>query len=450
MRRWPVLLAPGALGLLGCPNKGDPGTFGSPTEPSTSVAAQPPKVTTSGDPLASPAEGARIVALAPAEPLPPDALSDQGELAGAEVAFEVRPLALAPVPTALGAVPTVVATAQAAGRGSLQVDLGVGRVRLRVGARTFALDDGDELVADRRRTGFLLHRGTSYRVVPPGALRALLAERRLDVAPLAPSRLLQGADLSVLGRPAVRHTVTTAYGVLQLDQLVLAPRPPSAPKDAGNPEAAVPPATSSTAPVLASGSAPPVASALPPAPLEPGIDGAGEALCRAFLELVAAEQTLGGPPCHPERVPIRVEIVFARGGGLAFDATSFREAPLPRAHFGFPRRGSKLVLEPLAEPLGWPLPDLLALRPKGDAATLELTTAPGLPRVAMIDGLGVFVHGTRTVSLRQGHYQIEWRTPLFEVVEPAVEIGVPGKAHASIGPWPLGSAAPIASVRTGP
>lgn len=74
----------------------------------------------------------------------------------------------------------------------------------------------------------------------------------------------------------------------------------------------------------------------------------------------------------------------------------------------------------------------------------------GLPRVALIDGVAVFVHGTQTISLRAAHYQLEWRTPLFEIVEPTIDVGVPGKAHASMGPWPAGSAAPIASVRTGP
>jgi len=322
------------------------------------------------------------------------------------------------------------------------VELSAGRTHLRLGPRAFALDEGDELVGDRRRAGWLLVRNAGYRVVPPGALRPLLTERRIDVMPLAPGRLGAGVEASVLGRPAVRHTVTTAYGVLQLDQIVFAAKPAVAPKDAG---------VEVGAPLASASVAASVVPPLPPAPtVESGLDGAGEALCRALLELVAAEQTLGGPPCFADRVPARAEIVFARGGGIVLEATSLREAPFPRALLGFPRRGSKLVVEPLAEPLGWPLPDLLTLRAKGEPGPLELGAPVGLPRVALIDGVAVFVHGTQTLSLRAAHYQLEWRTPLFEMVEPLVEVGVPGKAHASMGPWPAGSAAPIASVRTGP
>ncbi|MBK7401263.1 MAG: hypothetical protein IPJ34_34665 [Myxococcales bacterium] len=430
--------------LGGCPNNRDPSGGPNATEPSTIASPSPPKVTASGDPVGTSlsAEAPRIVALAPGEALPADALSDQGDVLGLELVVDVRPLGVSPPPVSLGAVPAAIVALSAAARGSLHVSLAAGRTHLRLGARAFALDEGDELVGDRRRAGWLFVRNSGYRVVPPGALRPLLAERRIDVMPLAPSRLGAGVDASVLGRAAVRHTVTTAYGVLQLDQIVFAAKP-IPPKDAG---------VDVGAPALSSASvAASVVAPLPPAPtVESGLDGAGEALCRALLELVAAEQTLGGPPCFADRVPARAEIVFARGGGIVLDTTSIREAPFPRALLGFPRRGSKLVVEPLAEPLGWPLPDLLTLRAKGEPGPLELGAPTGLPRVALIDGVAVFVHGTQTISLRAAHYQLEWRTPLFEIVEPTMDVGVPGKAHASMGPWPAGSAAPIASVRTGP
>src|SRR5437763_144069 len=62
--------------------------------------------------------------------------------------------------------------------------------------------------------------GERYRVLPPGALRAFLDEGRADVVPLAPARVTTGDAGNRLGRATQRSYVTTAYGTIELEQIV--------------------------------------------------------------------------------------------------------------------------------------------------------------------------------------------------------------------------------------
>lgn len=435
----------GLLSLLlllgGCPSTRE-GSSGPPAAASSSqVATAPsPPLSPSASVLASATVAPvdeRIVPLVAGESLAADPLID-GEVYGIELLFELRQRGLPGAPTHLGANAAAILAAQNASSGVLRATLGGGRMRLRFGARAFAMDEGWELRADRRRGGALLllpqQTGLGYRVVPTGALRPLLSERRIDVVPLGPTLLAKSTDAEPrFGRPVTRTRVTTAWGFLDLDQIEASSAPPS-PKPSANKGDARADAESE----------------------QQTLDGAGEALCRALLELVAADRAASGLPCAMGFVPVRAEIGFTHGGGLVLEGTSLRDGPIARSELTFPPPSARFTGAPLGDAKrALTSPEaLLAIRTKGESTSLDLVDKSPSPRVAVIDGVPAWLlpaGGDARVSLHSGRYVIEWRTPLGEIVERATEIDAPGRATVvQWVPSPLSSASPMASVRNGP
>jgi len=412
-----------AAALLGCPSQregpGNGGDAGPPTPamlPSSTVALPT-------EPVRADFEEPVAPALLPGVALQQDSEGSEGEAWGVELTMEVRPR------FANGATARSI--------GVLRVLLADGRVRIRFGPHAFGLGDGTELRAVRWRAGaMLLVHGTpsTYRIVPPGALRPLLNERRIDVIPLAPSRVGTSEAITRQGRSGEAATVTTSYGVLRLEQIV-APVPPRSMGPAHNK---------------------PTTDAATEAKVT-GVDGAGEPLCRAILELVAADRALGGRPCSPDHIPIAAEISFGQGGGLVFETTSIREGPIARVDLAFPPVDTKLASSPLAFEEPRTLLDteaLLGLHPKGDPSTLDLSSHAGQLRIALLDGVPVLCLApgqARALTVRAGRYSLEWRTPLGEVFDRAFEIDAPGRfVSGQPSPPSLPSASPMASARTGP
>ncbi len=372
-------------------------------------------------------EADKIVPLAPGEALTADV--GEGDSFGVELLFELRLLRAPAAPTHLGALPAMVTAAQSAHAGVIRASVAGSRARMRFGAHAFAIDEGYELRGDRGRGGaILVLPGNAYRVVPNGALRSLLNDRRVDVMPLAASQVAQLGASTHLGRATVRTRISTAWGTLDLDQIA----PPGAPRAA--------PRSDARSDAGETGEA---------------LDG-GEALCRTLLELIASNRALGGAPCAEAMIPVRAEIGYATGGGLLLEVTSLREGTIARSDVAFPPPSSFASRAPVPDgKFAFATGDaLLTLRAKGDPASLELSNKTPTPKLAVIDGvsLGVLAGGAeRAVALRASRYVIEWRTPLGEIVERAAEVDVPGKA--SVAQWvppPLSSASPIASARNGP
>lgn len=426
-----------AVATSACPSSRDNGSGGTAPGTASAVAAAPaPALHASATVLASATpqpETDLVVPLLAGEPLPSDTVASDSESAGAELLFEIRPRSAPGIPVHLGAVMPAVTSAQNLSSGVLRVTVAAGRVRVRVGPRAFALDDGWELRGDRGRGGFiLLLASNQYRVVPSGALRTLLSERRIDVMPLGPTHLARIADGSHLGRTTTRTRVTTAWGSLDLDQMTVSPPAKSASGPRGD--------ARSDAPELENTAS----------------DGGGEPLCRMFLELVGADRALGGAPCSPSLIPLRAEISFAVGGGIAIDAASVREGAVARSELAFPPTSAQLSTQALPEAKFTALGSdvLLSLRAKGEPAPLEVANKSPAPRWLFIDGVAValFPSGAeRSLSLRPSRYVLEWRTPLGEILERASEVNAPGRA--SVAQWvppPLSSASPIASARNGP
>jgi len=162
------------------------------------------------------------------------------------------------------------------------VDLApAGRMRFAFESDAFPLPVHSEL---RARTGYFGHvlvwaDATAYRVVPPGSLRALFAERRADVSPLLRATVRPAGNGYLLGHRTVHTELETSLGVLVLEQATVAGA------------------------------------------------GSGELLCRLLVELIGAEPA--NDACRPERVPLSAQYRWAGGGTIAFAATALGERKDP-------------------------------------------------------------------------------------------------------------------------
>jgi hypothetical protein len=198
------------------------------------------------------------------------------------------------------AVPEVVpgAIKEALQKTDLTVDIDLatsGRLRISLDSAAFPLPAHAEI---RARTSYYGHvlvwpDGNSYRVLSPGSLRAMFAERRADVAPLLRAKVRPSTGQTVLSHRTLRADVDTSLGTLTLDQ---APTP--------------------------------------------GSGTSGELLCRFLLELIGAEPTT--EVCHTERVPLQALYRWEAGGTLTFVVTSFSEKrELPLGYLYVPPAGAE-------------------------------------------------------------------------------------------------------------
>lgn len=148
----------------------------------------------------------------------------------------------------------------------------LGRLRVVFGSRSFPFPDGTELRAREDRYGHaLIWPGASaYTPLPPGTLRATLAEARVDVSTLAEPAVMLGGAGGLLGLATQKQRLETSIGRLELEQAVL-----------------------------------------------PAAGASAILLCRLLLELAGV-----GPEsaaCRAESLPLRAEYVWASGGRLEFE-----------------------------------------------------------------------------------------------------------------------------------
>jgi hypothetical protein len=272
----------------------------------------------------------------------------------------------------------------------------------------FVLPPGTELRARWDSYGHLLRMPgeDSYRVVPPGALRALLGERRLDVAPVSPANAAPaGEGPRRAGLPTRRLEVSTraAKATIELASL----------RDAGE---------------------------------------GGALVCRWLLDLMSAPPSTAG--CASDEVPLHAELRWTTRGALVFDVVSvsrrtdftaqelaappgtlaFTTAPLPAALSD--------VLVPRAElaslrtaAVDVPPPSLADAQPPPPESGLLLLNGTDELRVAWLDGFAAawVAPGGRAwlPSLQRGRYALEWRTFLGDSWEPAETVVAPGTNDAA-------------------
>jgi hypothetical protein len=272
----------------------------------------------------------------------------------------------------------------------------------------FVLPAGTELRARLDRYGhlLLLPGEDTYRIAEPGALRALLGERRLDVAPLSAADVTPGGEgARRLNLRTRRVDVSTRAGKATLELAAF--------RDAGD---------------------------------------AGTLVCRLLLDLVSAPPSTS--PCANDEIPLHAELRWTTQGSLAFDVTSItRRVDLPVQELAAPPSSAAFAPEPLVRLAGEPLltkGDLASLRngpiDVPPAAARDAQASPpesGLVlinssdelRVAWLDAVPVawVAPGGRVAlpALVRGRYVLQWRTFLGEAWEVPETIVVPGTSEVA-------------------
>jgi hypothetical protein len=333
------------------------------------------------------------------------------ESTGWEMEATLRTLDIPPAfrgpETAIAAVDAVKKKADA----RLLIDMAGARLRVELASVGFVLPEGTELRARADRYGAFLsipEEQPRYRIAPPGSLRALLGERRIDVEPLVPAGVVErGEGGRRLGYRTRRVEVTNraASATFELARVT----------DGGE---------------------------------------GGVLLCRALLDLLNAPPFT--PVCGADEIPVHVEWRWTKGG-LVFDATdlsrrtdlapSVMSAPPLGASFvgpSLPELSARVLVDPSeivafrtgpADVPSSPAPRSASLR---DAAAspvgLTLVNASDELRVAWLDGAPVaWVAPGGSVSfptLLRGRYGFAWRTFLGDAYDAPITLNVPAVVTA--------------------
>ena len=339
---------------------------------------------------------------APVAADPLAAVSGRGEVAGYTLRAVLRPLELPPLAKAAEINGAALESARRSTEPRLTIDLAPGRLRA-VLEGALPLASGSELRARSDRLGHVLldERGESYRVAAPGALRAVLGERRLDVAPLSRAELSPSSDAGrIHGYRARRAEVATRAGRAVFDLARL-----------------------------------------------PEVGEGGELLCRLVLDLLNAPPFT--PLCGPDEAPLRVEYRWSGRGGLVFEVQAVaRRADLAAVALTVPPLGAAFTDAPMAAHGGEvfvPKVDLALFRNgpvevPGPPAALQAEVGDGLLlwnatdqlRSVWVDGVPLLSVGPgerrRVVGLPRGRYVLEWRTFLGETQPAGEAVTVPGYA----------------------
>jgi hypothetical protein len=328
------------------------------------------------------------------------------ELSGLALQAVIRAGEGAPPPKAPEVNVAAVDAARRRTEARLAIELSLNRARF-VMSGGFVLPQGTELRARADRYGHLvLWPGEeTYRVAEQGALRALLGERRLDVAPLSRADVTASGEGHRLNMRTRRVEVSARAAKATLEMATY--------RDAGE---------------------------------------GGVLVCRLLYDLMSAmpPSTAG---CAIDEVPLHADIRWTTRGSLTFDVTSVeKRSDLPATQLAAPPPGSVFATSPppveMAEALlsknelaafrtgpvdvpAW-VRDAQATVP--DSGLLLVNTSDEL-RVAWLDGVAVawVAPGGRLSlpSLPRGRYVLQWRTLLGDGWEPPEPIVVPGTSEVA-------------------
>jgi len=333
-----------------------------------------------------------------------EVVRDAKELAGYELLAVVRTGEGPPAPKGPEVNAAGIDAARRKTEAHLRIEASQTRARF-VLSGGFVLPSGTELRARADRYGHLvfLPGEDTYRIAEPGALRALVGERRLDVAPLSPARVVSpgdGAPRLSLRTRRVEVTTRAASAMFELATL----------REAGE---------------------------------------GGVLVCRLLLDLMSAPPSASA--CGADEVPLHAELRWKTQGSLVFDVTSLaRRTDMPMQELAAPPSTSRFAPDLPPLPPGGALlskADLAALRngpvdvppPPRDAgvpppeAGLLLVDGSDELRVAWIDGVPAawVAPGGRELlpSLVRGRYTLQWRTALGDSWSDAQTVNVPGASE---------------------
>lgn len=291
----------------------------------------------------------------------------------------------------------------------LAIDLTASHMRVVFLGTGFVVPSETELRARSDRYGHVLvwPGGATYRPLAPGALRALIGERRLDVAPITPADVIARDETARrIGIRTRKVDVTTraAQGSFEVGRL------------------------------------------------EGAAEG-GVLLCRVLLDLMNAPPST--PLCALDELPVRAELKWTNRGSFVFELTgALKKADMPMTPMLVPPSSASFASSPL--PVAGVSPmltqaELGALRlqdvdvppaPNGGlnvaGDTLLVANATMQLRVLYLDGvpLAWAAPGSRGElrGLKRGRYVAQWRTFLGDAIEQPTTQAVPGAAFVGAVP----------------
>jgi hypothetical protein len=285
------------------------------------------------------------------------------------------------------------------------IDLTPSRMRMQLTSTGFLLPEDAELRARLDRYGhlFFMPGLATYRVLAPGSLRALFAERREDVSPLSPAEVTPTGDGAVrLGyhTRVARVQSRAGKGMFEIAKV-------------------------------------------------PELGDGGVLLVRALLDLMNVPPQVS--VVGIDELPLHAELHWSTRGALFFDVTSItKRTDIPAQTLAVPPSGSGFVTGALPAVAGElrvepsDLPTLhtgpIDLGPAAAGVTsgaLVLVNPADTPRMAWIDGAPVAwvaSEGRLELSpLPRGRYRLEWRTFLDDAGEAAKTFTVPASAQPTDG-----------------
>jgi hypothetical protein len=325
---------------------------------------------------------------------------DLRELAGYDIQGVFRMGEAPPPPRAPEVNAAAIDAARRRAETRVAIEFSQTRARFVFIGSAFVLPVGTELRARVDRYGHLLlwPGESTYRVAEPGSLRALLGERRLDVAPVARAEVRDGGEgTRRLNLPTRRVEVWTRAAKATLELTTL--------HDA---------------------------------------DDGGALVCRMLLDLMSAAPSTTA--CETDEVPLHAELRWTTQGALTFDATSIsrrwdlvaQDLAAPPVSLGFtpsppPQVPAEMLIQrsELAAFRTGPI-DVPPAPPRDgqDPTGLTLLNSTDELRVAWVDGVPAawLAPGARLAlaSLVRGRYVVQWRTFLGDAWEPPATVAVPG------------------------
>ena len=297
----------------------------------------------------------------------------------------------------------------------------LGRMRIVFDSMSFTVTRYAELRARYDHYGHILlwPNGDQYRVIPPGTLRALLDERRVDVTPLMPEKAKSMPSAGPrYGFPTSRTQVVTATAKLVIDQAHV------------------------------------VNAAL-----------GGPLLCRTLVEIAAADPS--ATTCAPNLVPVHAEYTWLDGATLQFDVqTLAMRQDFPNLLTAVPPTSAAFTatgLPPVPSGIFLSRDQIAAFRSrpidaphprtdpefKGAPAEGFLAVNPtDAMRFILIDGVPVAwvpAHGQQyVIGTTRGRYAVQWRSFLGSYIGPPATVEFPALLGLSEAP-DAGVAAPAPS-----
>ncbi len=281
----------------------------------------------------------------------------------------------------------------------LAIELGASRMRVALLGTGWVLPPDTELRARSDRYGHVVvwPGAATYRPLAPGTLRALIGERRFDVAPVTPAELVAKEDVGKrIGIRTRRVEVATraAKATFEIGRVA-------------------------------------------------ELGDAGTLLCRMLLDLMNAPPSSG--LCADGELPMRAELRWTARGSMTFEVTGLLKrdkSDVPTTSLLVPPSGATFAALPLpvaGVQAALAPPELGAFRtgpiempavPHGNGDGLVVTNPTDQLRVLHVDGIPVAwaAPGAKDVlaGLQRGRYIVQSRTFLGESFEPPVTQVVPG------------------------